>query len=629
MNRGPDPAPGQWGMPVWLRHPSWLLGLAFAILAALLLAAVMLTEGQRQDETWVHHSLQVQNQIYRVLTRLEDAETGQRGFVITGNERFLEPYTRALSIQDDVDALAKATSDNPVQQKAVTRLRRLVRQDLDILGRGIQLRRADDFVQAAEQMKQGSGKALMDETRGVADAMIAQEQDLLARRQAHAAATRFSLQCVLALGFAGIVALTFFAVRQTNQRLLALHEANARLTAEAEARAKAEDQMRQMQKMEAVGQLTGGIAHDFNNMLAVVIGSLDLARRRFFSDPDRTLAGIDNAMEGAARAAALTARLLAFSRQQPLAPSPLDPNRLVSGMSELLRRTIGENMNLETVLAGGVWRVNADSQQLENSILNLCVNARDAMPDGGRLTIETANTFLDDTYAAAHGDVASGQYVLISVSDTGAGMTPEVMQRAFDPFYTTKGVGQGTGLGLSQVFGFVKQSGGHVKIYSEVGQGTSVKIYLPRWTGEATDTVLEPPKAERPTARAHETVLVVEDDEKVRHVTVDTLRELGYTVVPASSGNDALKQLKLQPRIDLLLTDIIMPGMTGRALADTISQSRPDLKILYMTGYTRNAIIHNGVLDPGVAFLQKPFTGQQLAVKVRQVLDGQGANRLG
>lgn len=296
-------------------------------------------------------------------------------------------------------------------------------------------------------------------------------------------------------------------------------------------------------------------------------------------------------------------------------------------MSELLRRTIGENMKVETVLAGGAWRVHVDPQLLENAVLNLCVNARDAMPDGGNLTVETSNTSLDEDYARAHSEVTAGQYVLISVSDTGVDISPEVIARAFDPFYTTKGLGRGTGLGLSQVFGFVKQSGGHIKIYSEVGQGTSVKIYLPRWTGEAADGQPAAPTAQTPRAQDHEIILIVEDEERVRHVTVDALRELGYTVVQASSGEEAIQQLTLQPRVDLLLTDIVMPGMTGRVLADQVLADRPELRVLYMTGYTRNAVVHNGVLDFGVAFLQKPFTTEQLARKVRDVLDGRGANR--
>jgi PAS domain S-box-containing protein len=387
-------------------------------------------------------------------------------------------------------------------------------------------------------------------------------------------------------------------------------------------------QLRQLQKMEAIGQLTGGIAHDFNNMLAVVIGSLDIAIRKLEKEPDKARASIDNAQEGARRAATLTARLLAFSRQQPLAPEPIDPNKLVAGMSELLRRTIGESVHVETVLAGGIWRAYADAGQLENALLNLCVNSRDAMPEGGRLTIETANTHLDDSYALAHAEVQAGQYLMLAVTDTGSGMTPEVIERAFDPFYTTKGPARGTGLGLSQVYGFVKQSGGHIKIYSERGQGTTVKIYLPRYLGRDVALAVQDIGVERPMGGAHEVVLVVEDELAVRVMSVDALRELGYTVIHAGSGADALQKLETHPSVDLLFTDIVMPEMNGRRLADIVLEQRPTIKVLYTTGYTQNAVIHNGTLDAGVAFLPKPFSLDALARKVRQVLDGGGANRV-
>jgi len=406
-------------------------------------------------------------------------------------------------------------------------------------------------------------------------------------------------------------------------------ERTAALQAEVTERGQVEAQLRQMQKMESIGQLTGGIAHDFNNMLAIVIGSLDMAKRRLVgSEHPKILQCIDNASQGAQRAATLTARLLAFSRQQPLAPQAVQANQLVSGMSELLRRTIGEHIRVETILAGGLWHAFADPSQLESAILNLAVNARDAMPDGGKLTIETANTELDDRYARGHAEVEPGQYVMIGVSDSGTGMPPEVIERAFDPFYTTKGVGKGTGLGLSQVYGYVKQSGGHVKIYSEIGQGTIVKIYLPRHLG-ATGAVTESEKgrAELPTGAVEEIILVVEDEEQVRHMTVDALRELGYTIVQAADANQALEQLAVQPRLDLMFTDIVMPDMNGRELADRVRVLRPDIAILFTTGYTRNAVVHNGMLDAGVAFLPKPFTIAQLAWKVREVLDGGGANR--
>jgi len=293
-------------------------------------------------------------------------------------------------------------------------------------------------------------------------------------------------------------------------------------------------------------------------------------------------------------------------------------------MSEIVRRTIGDDVRVETVLAGGLWRTFADPGQLENAIVNLCINGRDAMAGGGKLTVETANCHLDDDYVAGHPEVAAGQYVMVSVADTGIGMAPEVVERAFDPFYTTKGPGKGTGLGLSQVHGFIKQSGGHLKIYSETGHGTIVKLYLPRHSGAVAEA--EPAVRQSETggtmARARgEIILVVEDDERVRHVSVDALRGLGYTVVQASDGNQGLAALAIQPRVDLLFTDVVMPDLNGRQLADKARAARPGLRVLFTTGYTRNAIVHNGTLDADVDFLPKPFTVEQLARKVRWVLN--------
>jgi signal transduction histidine kinase/CheY-like chemotaxis protein len=424
-----------------------------------------------------------------------------------------------------------------------------------------------------------------------------------------------------------------YALRQeTEEKLLGLNaelearvaERTAQLEAEAAERREAEAVIRQMQKMESIGQLTGGIAHDFNNMLAIVTGSLDMAKRRLKGSEDPGVAqSIDNAAEGARRAAVLTQRLLAFSRQQPLEPQPLDANRLVTGMSELIRRTIGETIAVETVLGGGLWPCFADPAQLENALINLAVNARDAMPEGGRLTIETANAHLDELYAAAHADVAPGQYVMLGVTDTGIGMPAEVVERAFDPFFTTKGPGQGTGLGLSQVFGYVKQSGGHVKIYSEPGRGTTLRLYFPRHFGAAAaagEPLLQP--GEVPQGRPELVILVVEDEEQVREMTVGALRDLRYTVVDAPDGATALARLEEIERIDLLFTDVVMPGMNGRELADRICAARPGTPVLFTTGYTRNAVVHNGMLDPGVAFLAKPFTMDQLARKVAEAVGG-------
>ena len=405
-------------------------------------------------------------------------------------------------------------------------------------------------------------------------------------------------------------------LRELNQTL---EQRVAQAISEREA---AEQALRQAQKMEAIGQLTGGIAHDFNNMLAIIVGSLDLLSRRIGATDPRARRYLDAATEGARRAATLTQRLLAFARQQPLNPKPIDVNQLVAGMSELVRRSIGSDIRLETVLAGGLWQTFADPNQLESALLNLAVNARDAMPDGGRLTIETQNAHLDARYAAAHIGVQVGQYVLVAVTDTGSGMTPEILEKVFDPFFTTKEVGKGTGLGLSQVYGFVKQSGGHVKIYSEQGQGTTVKIYLPRLL--STEVASSNDEAE-PHLLAlgdyNEIVLVVEDEPAVRQFSADALTELGYRVLEADSAQAALRLLDAHPDIALLFTDIVMPEVNGRKLADEARRLRPNLKVLFTTGYTRNAIVHNGVLDPGVELISKPFTIDELAAKVREMLD--------
>ncbi|MCW5623518.1 MAG: response regulator, partial [Burkholderiales bacterium] len=421
------------------------------------------------------------------------------------------------------------------------------------------------------------------------------------------------------------VAVLFQDVTKRHRAELALRDLNdsleQRVAEEVAERLKTEEALRQAQKMEAVGQLTGGIAHDFNNMLAVVIGSLDLLSRRFVADDARAKRYVDAAKDGAKRAAQLTQRLLAFSRQQPLRPEPVDANKLVAGMSDLLHHSLGGAIRLETVLAGGLWRVHADPNQLESVILNLAVNGRDAMAEGGRLTIETANSHLDQRYAAEHIGLPAGQYVLIAVSDTGSGMSPEIVAKAFDPFFTTKEVGRGTGLGLSQVYGFVKQSGGHVKIYSEVGEGTVVKVYLPRLIGAPSEDAEPEAESEVPLGDQREVVLVVEDEPAVRQLSVDALVELGYRVLEADGAAAALKLIDAHPEIALLFTDVVMPEVNGRKLADEALKRRPDLKVLFTTGYTQNAVVHNGVLDPGVELIGKPFTIEELAARVREVLD--------
>jgi signal transduction histidine kinase len=412
------------------------------------------------------------------------------------------------------------------------------------------------------------------------------------------------------------------------ERTHELEDRTNELEAEYEARKRAEELLRQAQKMEAVGQLTGGVAHDFNNLLTIIQGGLEMIGRQvagMATSPasSRIVRGMDMALEAVRRAARLTERLLAFARQQPLEPKAVDANRLVGGICEMLRRMVGETIAFETVLSGGLWLTLADLNQLENSVLNLVVNARDAMPNGGKVTIETANAHLDDAYVRKLSEpVKSGQYVLISVSDTGAGMDAKTLERAFEPFFTTKGVGKGTGLGLSQVYGFVRQSSGHVAIYSEVGEGTTVKIYLPRYHGK--EDVVEESDGPSPGAQSlgAETILVVEDDEALRLYTVEILSDLGYSVLAARDGATALEILGRGHEVDLLFTDIVMPGgMNGRQLAEEAVRQRPTLKVLFTTGYTANAIVHHGRLDPDVELVSKPFTYETLGSKIRMMLD--------
>jgi signal transduction histidine kinase len=404
-----------------------------------------------------------------------------------------------------------------------------------------------------------------------------------------------------------------------------------RVSEEIAKRMRTEEALRQAQKMEAIGQLTGGVAHDFNNLLTAICGGAETLRRllpdQLGTHVERIRRAVRMIEDGSQRAAVLTQRLLAFARRQTLDPRPLDPNKLVGGMSELLRRTKGEAIAIETVLAGGLWRTMADPNHLESALLNLAVNARDAMADGGKLTIETANTYLDEEYALYHPEVTSGQYVMIAVSDTGTGICTDIMDRVFEPFFTTKGIGQGTGLGLSQVYGFIKQSNGHIKIYSEPGQGTVVKLYLPRLIGEGQSELEAQSLSPVADGGFGELILVVEDDDAVRAYSTETLRELGYRVIAAANGWEGLDVLARYPAIRLLFTDVGLPGgMTGRQLADRARQQRPDLMILFTTGYARNAIVHGGILDPGIHLLPKPFTYAALARKVRSLLDGAALN---
>ncbi len=388
-----------------------------------------------------------------------------------------------------------------------------------------------------------------------------------------------------------------------------------------EALQRTQEVLHQAQKMEAVGQLTGGIAHDFNNLLTGIMGSLELLRVRAkqgrYAEVDRYA---EAAYGAASRAAALTHRLLAFSRRQTLDPRPTDVNRLVMGMEDLIRRSIGPGIHLEVVTAGGLWPTLIDPPQLESALLNLCINARDAMPDGGRLTIETANKWLDE-HAAGERDLPPGQFLSLCVTDTGTGMTPDVIAKAFDPFFTTKPLGQGTGLGLSMIYGFVRQSGGQARIYSELGLGTTLCLYLPRHHG-ATDVVERPSQqAEAAQAKLGETILIVDDAPTVRMLVTDVLKELGYAIYEAADGAAGLKILQSTVRLDLLVTDVGLPGgLNGRQMADAARKIRPDLKVLFITGYAENAAVGNGHLEPGMQIMTKPFATDAFAARVKRLI---------
>lgn len=416
----------------------------------------------------------------------------------------------------------------------------------------------------------------------------------------------------------GVPATTFLfiLVLLTKRRTQAFYE-------EAERRELAEQALRQSQKMEAVGQLTGGVAHDFNNLLTIIIGNLGIAKRGVVEA--RAERALNNALVGAERAAQLTQRLLAFSRRQPLNPRVLDVNRLIVSMSDLLARTLGENIELETIGGAGLWKVEADASELESTLLNLALNARDAMPEGGKLTIETSNAYLDDEYCRQHDAITPGQYVQIAVTDSGAGMSAETIDRAFEPFFTTKEAGKGTGLGLSQVYGFMKQSGGHIKIYSEPGEGTTIKLYLPRRDGE--DDAISAEDSEGSDRGRGETILVVEDDDGVRQYASEILRDLNYQVIEAKDSATAIRLLDADKKFDLLLTDVVLPGKNGRELANEVERRRPDVKIIFMTGYSRNAIVHHGRLDAGTELIPKPLIERVLARKIRQVLDSRSSGK--
>ena len=616
------------------------VGLGF-VLAAAIAVAVLVARSDEADRL-VTHTFEVQQEAHTLLGELRTAENGQRGYVLTQNEDYLKPVDAAVAkVPGLVESLRRRTADNPSQQARLNRIEPLIGPRIDVIRRSIELTRQGDRDAAIALVATGRGKDLMEEITAEMQQFDRQEKGLLAGRQEEAKRLRIWLATLIGLALLAAMVLAGVLAVATRQAVSGLLDRTRELEAESKLRHEAEATLRQAVKMEAVGQLSGGIAHDFNNLLTIIIGNLDTMKRRLAELAKSNVAGdaiakletpLESAMKGAKSSAQLTQRLLAFSRRQALEPDRVDVNRLISGMLEMLRRTLGSDISIETVLGAGLWPSFADAHQLENVLLNLALNAKAAMPTGGCLTIETANTYLDDAYVRRFGDVKAGQYVVLCVTDTGTGIPAEILDQVFDPFFTTKPAGEGSGLGLAMVHGFVKQSGGHVRIYSEVGSGTTVKIYLPRFIGAEEVSAAPAGKTESeqaiPRAKPNEMILLVEDNADVREYARDVLLELGYGVLDAANVQEALRVVAKKPRISLVFTDVVLGDLNGRVLADKVRQIYPAVPVLFTTGYTRNAIVHQGRLDPDVHLLNKPFTQQDLARKVRELLDAAEASHL-
>jgi signal transduction histidine kinase len=616
---------------------AWIImAVGFGLVVAAVVAVAILVIRNEQADRWVDHTIELQSSFELLLSELRAAENAQRGYLLTENDGYLTALNDAMTrVPPILQGLRQSTSDNADQKSRVRRLESLIGSRLTLLQDRVALTKQGQRDKAIALVDSGEGKAVMDKIVTEISGGLHVERGLLKSRQSIARQLRRWLSVLIGAALFAAVVLAGLLAVATQQAVSGLLERTRELEEESKLRREAEETLRQAQKMEAVGQLSGGVAHDFNNLLTIIIGNLDTMKRQLanLADPesvraatDKLSKALDAALRGARSASALTQRLLAFSRRQALEPARLDLNRLVSGMLEMFRRTLGSDISIETVLGAGLWPALADAHQLENVLLNLALNAKAAMPNGGCLTIETANTYLDDAYARKFGDVEAGQYVVVCVTDTGSGIARDILDRVFEPFFTTKPPGEGSGLGLAMVHGFVKQSGGHVRIYSEEGHGTTVKIYLPRLlqAEEVRAVPVAKPSdgAMVPRARQSETILIVEDNEGVRDYAKGVLAELGYRVLEAGDAHDALR-LFAANSVDLLFTDVVLPGpMTGRALADKATKMRPGLPILFTTGYTRNAIVHQGRLDADVHLLNKPFTQQDLARKIRELLDG-------
>lgn len=597
---------------------------AFVLLLCVCALVVIAAFSSSGADRLVEHSMLVRQTLQQLLVTVQEAESGQRGYLLTGDIRYASPFFQAKTQLPVLEGqLRQLTEQNVVHQRQLSELYPAIAAKMDELSSTIQQRQRGHEATAMGLVDTGVDRHLLQRIRDLIEDFDRSELDMLSERRSAAAMHHRLLTTVAVLLTLLTGLLGGIVVLKARRYAWDMRDKNRVLREEIAQREAAELQWRQSQKMEALGQLTGGVAHDFNNMLAIIVGNLEILLRRLPESEARcrTLAG--NALNGAQRAAELTKRLLAFSRRQSLQPKPVDVNQCVHDVSVMLHRSLGENIQIETVQGGGLWRAYVDRPQLESALLNLAVNARDAMQGVGKLTIETANVFLDRSYADEHNEVVPGPYVMVAITDTGSGMSADVLGRAFDPFFTTKEVGQGTGLGLSQVHGFIKQSQGHIKIYSELGIGTTVKLYLPKDTANKDEPALPSAVPDKPLTTQRK-VLVVEDDPDVREFVVNVLQDLGYQAISANNAESARNALASDGHIDVMLTDVVMPGIDGKQLVNDIRQTRPDMAVLFMTGYSRNAVMHNGVLDADVRLITKPFTVDELSRELRAVIVANG-----
>jgi signal transduction histidine kinase len=601
-----------------------LAGLAIVLIAAI--GAFLISNRMASEDNAVNHATEIRVDIAELGRQIATQNAGYRGFLVRGlpAQRAEEAQARA-AIARGYAELRRELVNQPTQRAAIVALEPLLRERFAAISRHM-AQKAQGGTGLSDGAERERNRWLVAELGRRLDSISQEEQRLLIAREHHEQTLISWLSMALAGSVMLVVLVAYLTASDARQRYRALSEANrsarvsqATAATESAARLEAEAQLRQIQKIESIGQMTGGIAHDFNNMLAVIVGSLDLARRRL-DQPQRAERHLADAMEGAARATTLVSRLLAFSRRQALAPTRIEINPFLTDLVELMRRTLGEAILIELQLDEDAWPGFADRVQLENALLNLGVNARDAMERGGTLTLHTANLRVTRREAAAFGDLAPGDYVEIAVIDTGTGMSDDVIARAFDPFFTTKPVGRGTGLGLSQVFGFVRQSGGHVTIESTAGVGSCVRLMLPRCRegrlvatgGVEADT----PKGIAPGLR----VLLAEDDDRVRRFSCDALAELGCIVQTAANGHDALEMLAGDATFTLLFTDVVMPGMSGPELAVAARALHSGLRILYTTGYARDEAETGAQVALDAPVLPKPYSVDDLAAKLREIL---------